>query len=330
MNHPDSWDQPIKWNPQNEALLDDPELELLLLRLHGCADLPEFWGATRSLLDALVPSDAALMYVNFQNFAKNWEASRVFVTPTADKPVGWMQKRRMVDLMPPYILSQPNLPLFRLSDICSDPIELQNTEFFRKYMEPDGWHYSACLLFWQGAGLHSEITIRRSDAQGDFTTAEMSLLARLRPHFATVLTRLVIKARRTIVQPIAAARPIGFKLDGNLPLRTMEPAAPRKIVGIHEPDRVHAPIDAPTVPREMAVERRREEIPRPQLTLSDKECVVLRLAAGGVSNGEISKSIGVTTHTVKWHLANVFVKLGVKNRTAAVRAALALGLLAGG
>jgi LuxR family maltose regulon positive regulatory protein len=54
---------------------------------------------------------------------------------------------------------------------------------------------------------------------------------------------------------------------------------------------------------------------------------VLRLAAGGVSNDQISRCIGVTVHTVKWHLANVYLKLGVKNRTAAVRAALAMELV---
>ena len=27
----------------------------------------------------------------------------------------------MVDIMPPYILTHPHLPMFRLSEVCSDP-----------------------------------------------------------------------------------------------------------------------------------------------------------------------------------------------------------------
>jgi LuxR family transcriptional regulator, maltose regulon positive regulatory protein len=52
----------------------------------------------------------------------------------------------------------------------------------------------------------------------------------------------------------------------------------------------------------------------------------LSLAASGVSNAEISKRLGITVHTVKWHLANIYVKLGVKNRTAAVKVALTMDL----
>ena len=308
---------PIKWDTQAETLLDDPELEQLLLRLHACADFPEFWNAMRAILDALIPSDASLMYVNFQNFKKSWEAARIFVTPKADKPVGWMQKRRMVDIMPPFMLDHPGMPLFRLSDVCPAPCELENTEFFRRYMEPDGWRYSTSLLFWQGSGLHSEITIRRRETQGDFTQAEVAALTRLRPHFSTVLNRL-LKASRSTSEPGL------LKLEGGNLVRTLEPA-PRKSAAANDPLRGGIPV--PRLLSEAGLERNKEESLQIRVVFSDKERAVLRLAAAGVSNEEISRVLGVTTHTVKWHLANVYVKLGVKNRTAAVRAALAMELV---
>ena len=315
MNYPNQWDQ-----ANSEVFLDDPGLEQLLLRLHSCADLPEFWNTTRALLDALVPNDASLMYVNFHDFAKSWEAARVFVTPKADKPVGWMQKRRMVDLMPSFMLGRPNLPMFKLSDVCPDPCELQNTELFRKYMGPDGWLHSACLLFWQGAGLHSEITIRRKESQGDFTPAEMALLGRLRPHFSTVLNRL-IKARRN-----AIAEPVGLKLEGSNLVRDID-SAPRKSIAANDSGRSAALEEPRTFNETGLIERPSESTRNSRIAFSDKERAVLRLAAGGVSNCQISKCLGVTVHTVKWHLANVYLKLGVKNRTAAVRAALAMELV---
>jgi LuxR family maltose regulon positive regulatory protein len=56
---------------------------------------------------------------------------------------------------------------------------------------------------------------------------------------------------------------------------------------------------------------------------TDKERAVLELVALGRSNAAISQRLGITTHTVKWHLANVYAKLQVNNRTAAISAARA-------
>ena len=62
--------------------------------------------------------------------------------------------------------------------------------------------------------------------------------------------------------------------------------------------------------------------------LTEREAAILRAAARGLSNRAIARELWVTEQTVKFHLTNVFRKLGVGNRTAAARAALALGLVA--
>lgn len=51
--------------------------------------------------------------------------------------------------------------------------------------------------------------------------------------------------------------------------------------------------------------------------LSDRELEVLRLVAEGKSNSQISEKLFVTINTVRFHLANVYQKLGVSNRTEA-------------
>jgi NarL family two-component system response regulator LiaR len=61
--------------------------------------------------------------------------------------------------------------------------------------------------------------------------------------------------------------------------------------------------------------------------LSARELSILRLVAEGLSNGEVGRRLGITEQTVKFHLANVYRKLGVSNRTEATRVAHLSGLL---
>lgn len=51
--------------------------------------------------------------------------------------------------------------------------------------------------------------------------------------------------------------------------------------------------------------------------LSEREIEVLKLVAEGKSNSQISKELYVTVNTVRFHLANIYQKLGVTNRTEA-------------
>jgi len=56
----------------------------------------------------------------------------------------------------------------------------------------------------------------------------------------------------------------------------------------------------------------------PHPSLSEREREVLENARLGMTNVEIATRLGVTVHTVKFHLASVYRKLGAANRTDAV------------
>ena len=70
----------------------------------------------------------------------------------------------------------------------------------------------------------------------------------------------------------------------------------------------------------MACERLRdiERAETPTAQLSPREEEALRLAAGGKTDAEIGKAMGVAPRTVRFHIDNAKTKLGVSNRTQAV------------
>jgi len=61
--------------------------------------------------------------------------------------------------------------------------------------------------------------------------------------------------------------------------------------------------------------------------LTRRELEILRLVAEGHSNAQLARMLWVTEQTVKFHLSNVYRKLGVSNRTEASRWAQLNGLL---
>ena len=61
--------------------------------------------------------------------------------------------------------------------------------------------------------------------------------------------------------------------------------------------------------------------------LTERETGILKALARGLSNDEIAKEFWVAPQTVKFHLTNIYRKLGVKNRTEATRYAYQQGLV---
>jgi LuxR family maltose regulon positive regulatory protein len=61
--------------------------------------------------------------------------------------------------------------------------------------------------------------------------------------------------------------------------------------------------------------------------LSKRELEILRLVDAGLTNQEIAVKLLITLGTTKWHLNNIFGKLGVDNRVRAVKRGRELGVL---
>jgi len=61
--------------------------------------------------------------------------------------------------------------------------------------------------------------------------------------------------------------------------------------------------------------------------LTERELVIVRAVARGLSNEAIAKELWVAEQTVKFHLTNIYRKLDVSNRTEAARYAFEQGLV---
>ena len=60
--------------------------------------------------------------------------------------------------------------------------------------------------------------------------------------------------------------------------------------------------------------------------LTGREVEVLRLVAAGRTNTEIAAELVVSVHTVERHVANIYLKIGVRGRAEATAYALGNGL----
>jgi DNA-binding NarL/FixJ family response regulator len=68
-----------------------------------------------------------------------------------------------------------------------------------------------------------------------------------------------------------------------------------------------------------------DEVPLDALTARERD--VLESLSEGLPNKAIALRLGISEHTVKFHLSSIFSKLGVSSRTEAVRRGVRTGLI---
>jgi two-component system, NarL family, response regulator YdfI len=85
------------------------------------------------------------------------------------------------------------------------------------------------------------------------------------------------------------------------------------------------PSAAPAAVSKATAHRRPAEIPTDPLT--PRELEILAMMAEGMRNRAIAQRLGISTHTVKFHIAAILDKLNARSRTEAVTIGLRQGLL---
>ena len=82
--------------------------------------------------------------------------------------------------------------------------------------------------------------------------------------------------------------------------------------------------DQPVISTEIRA-RLAERAQRPRVT--PREVEILELVSQGLRDKEIAEAIGISENTVYVHMKNILAKLGARDRTAAVRAAVHRGII---
>ncbi len=82
---------------------------------------------------------------------------------------------------------------------------------------------------------------------------------------------------------------------------------------------------APGEPADVSLVAARDRPQEPDVALTPRELDVLALLAEGASNKAIARKLGISVHTVKFHIASLFDKLDADGRTEAVAQAARMG-----
>jgi len=198
----------------------DPVIERPLLGLHRATSVDSFWKAAQQLLSAAIPN--CLIRLTFQPNP----VLRTIVRTTRSLPNGFFAAEPLKS----HVAGRPRKRFVSISDLFSNRKHLTKSALYRRYLAPQNCQHCVVLFFWKGQRLICTITIMRTAAQGDLTTAEMKLVRQLYRQFLTALLRLGSLERehsaRTAFEELLRRLPLPtILLRWNLKLVYQNPAA---------------------------------------------------------------------------------------------------------
>jgi DNA-binding CsgD family transcriptional regulator len=170
-----------------------------LVQLAGAADVSLFWDALVGVIREAVVHHTAFLWYDYLDFANSSKSTLVLEAPPRERPPEYWELRRRCHLTPAYLQAHPGLKLHRLSDIASHAA-IRETEFYQRFMEPEGWRYSLTLSFWQHGEVRATLVLYRTAEQGDFTPQELAWFDNLHPLIQAVLFRLIQQQQQHALQ----------------------------------------------------------------------------------------------------------------------------------
>ena len=227
----------------------------------------------------------------------------------------------------------------KLSDFISRS-ELHRTEIYCEWLRPFGAEYEMTVGL-DAPLSHTKVFLFDRGKGRDFTERDRAVLDFLRPHLANLYE--AAQARRRAAQAVAVLEESDaglVLLDSLWRIEHATPEALRLLSAYFRDYRSRLPEEvarwlveqrqAPS-PEPLRVEGEEQSLvvhlvggallleeERVAPPLTEREREILELVAAGKTNAEIAEAIWIAPGTVRKHLENVYEKLGVHSRTAAV------------
>jgi DNA-binding CsgD family transcriptional regulator len=235
----------------------------------------------------------------------------------------------------------------RMSDVVTQR-ELRGNRFYQEVFRPWGMEYELKVRL-TSPSWHAKTFMFNRKHGRDFTKRDRLVLELLTPHLSRLWhaarTRRVLSSALDVLESATEAEPRGVLLLGqrgevefaSAPARRLLdaffPSAPAGLLPAPLAGWVESKAAEPLVrrtPTGRVVVRRSDktlfiEEEQSGIDLTTREQEVLSWVARGKTNAEIAELLWLAPSTVRKHLENVYAKLGVGTRTAAV--AMFLGLI---
>lgn len=229
-----------------------------LVRLQRAVTPGDLWHAAEHILRVALPVHHVLLGLKGEGTLPAFLRTS---QPVPDQP-DYFRRLNAAAPLSAVVRRSRGVRVSRMSDQVPAPLLLLSP-FYRKFMKPEGWRYSAALFFWDRAGeFLGHLAINRTKAQGDISDEEMRLLERLHAHLAAAVERILASDQRAAtglgMERAIAQLPLPLLLvDWNLGLRYANAAGKAALAEWLHGDAARTITDEPEMPQDLLAACRR-------------------------------------------------------------------------
>ncbi len=158
-----------------------------ILALHQATEVDALWIAIRDLLSQSFICTRITLFLGHLGLS---EARQVFTDPPIHDSKAWFEQRGKINPFSDFIEDNPEVPIYRFTDITGSKEAFSQTEFYRNFARPEGWDKGISGLFWEMRDMRSMFSIYRGEDQPDFVDEEIAFLQSLMPHIEAAMNHV--------------------------------------------------------------------------------------------------------------------------------------------
>lgn len=177
-------------------------LEPQLLDLHAAVTVNELWSSLQALLGAAFAQHSIVLGLQFVR--ERGPSIMLHSRPLPLRTPEWYDQVLPVHPGLAWLQSHPGARLVRVSDV--QPVaELKASDYYRVFMQPEGWLHGLGFFYWNEEGIENMIGINRAEEQGDFDAGDLAIAEWLYRQIGVVLRRIARLNREAKVRDTLAS-----------------------------------------------------------------------------------------------------------------------------